>query len=128
MLAKRGFGNGFIHFVPAKIGSLSELNGKKLLVDFSFNSGGNICIASVSWQLFDPLTVFSADITGLRCFLNCELMSLFTVLGKRIFIKFCGLICFISASKPSDNKNGENFSCLQCGLNTCKLPHLYAFS
>ena len=70
---------------------------------------------SVSWQLSDTLTVFSADITGLCFFLNCELMSPFTLLGKRIFIKFCGLICFICASKPSDKNNGGNFSCLQCG-------------
>ena len=52
-------------------------------------------MASVSWQLFDLLTVFSA---GFRFF----------SVGKRIFIKFCGLICFISASKPSDNESGVN--------------------
>ena len=34
VFAKRGFGNGIIHFVPAKSGSLSELYGKIMLVDF----------------------------------------------------------------------------------------------
>ena len=34
VFAKGCLGNCNIHFVPAKSGSLSELNGKKLLVDF----------------------------------------------------------------------------------------------
>ena len=34
VFAKRGFGNGIIHFVPAKSGSLSELYGNILIVDF----------------------------------------------------------------------------------------------
>ena len=37
VLAKGSFGNGNIHLVPTKSGSLSELNGKKLLVDFFTN-------------------------------------------------------------------------------------------
>ena len=37
VFAKWCFGNCNIHFVPAKSGSLSELNGKKLLVDFFTN-------------------------------------------------------------------------------------------
>ena len=36
VFAKRGFGNGIFHFVPPKSGSLSELYGKKLLVDFFY--------------------------------------------------------------------------------------------
>ena len=37
VFAKRGFVNCSIHFVPAKSGSLSELYGKILLVDFFTN-------------------------------------------------------------------------------------------
>ena len=37
VFAKRGFGNCSIHFVPAKIGSLPELNGKKLFINYFTN-------------------------------------------------------------------------------------------
>ena len=78
IFAKWSFGNCNIHLVPAKSGSLPELYGKILLLDFFTKFWRKFFMALESWQLFDTLTIFSTDITGWRFFLNGELMSLFT--------------------------------------------------
>ena len=101
VFAKRGFGNAIIHFVPAKSGSLSELYGNILIVDF---------FHEVLVEVF--LFPQKVDI----CFFSDVKLILFALSGKRIFINSCGLIFFISVRSSSDTSIGNSvFSSILCG-------------